>query len=200
MKKIFLILLVGIFFIACLTQINAGKLTLGTFKQNENVRIVQVCDDATYVNISSVSYPNGSVALSETKMNPIGSGEFYYDFSNTLELGTYDVRGISDGCENTFTFYFDITPSGRGGTENIVLTIFIIIMAYGLTLVGVLKRNAPLTALGGMFMMFLGIYLINNGIIIYRDTLTNYFSYITIFLGAIFSVWSAYSIIGELGD
>jgi len=37
-------------------------------------------------------------------------------------------------------------------------------------------------------MLCLGIYLFNNGIIIFRDDLTKYISYLTIGLGAIISV------------
>jgi hypothetical protein len=94
-------------------MVSAGKESLGVFKQNETVRVTQICDDATYVTLSSVSYPNGSVALTSTPMISIGSGEYYLDFVSPSQLGVYDVRGISDGCENTFTYYFEITPSGK---------------------------------------------------------------------------------------
>ena len=47
-----------------------------------------------------------------------------------------------------------------------------------------------MTILGGMMMMFLGVYTINYGIIIFRDNLTNYFSYVTIGIGFILSSWA----------
>ena len=88
--------------------------SLGTFKQNECVRIAQVCSDATYINISSISLPNSTNSVINKVMSSSGSGEYYYQFCNTSQLGRYDVRGISDGCEKTFATYFEVTPSGSG--------------------------------------------------------------------------------------
>jgi len=101
--------------------------SLGTFKQNDAIRITQVCSDATYINISSISYPNSSVAISGIEMTSSGNGEFYYNFNSATELGRYDVRGISDGCENTFAVYFDVTPNGEEKPDGIVIVIFTIL-------------------------------------------------------------------------
>lgn len=101
--------------------------SLGRFPQGEPVRIVQTCSDATYVNISSISYPNSSVAVSGIQMTSAGSGEFYYYFNFTDVSGRYDVRGISDGCENTFATYFDITFNGQPLPEGSVIVLFSIV-------------------------------------------------------------------------
>lgn len=47
--------------------------SLGIYKQGETVRVVQVCSDATYINISSIAYPNSSVAISNVGMTSAGS-------------------------------------------------------------------------------------------------------------------------------
>ena len=86
---------------------------LGVFKQGEDVRVAQVCSDSSYINISSITYPNGSTAVSNIEMTSAGSGEFYYLFNFTDDKGRYDVRGISDGCEETFATYFTITHLGK---------------------------------------------------------------------------------------
>ena len=86
---------------------------LGTYKQGEDVRIAQVCSDSTYINISSITYPNGTAAVSNIGMTSAGSGEYYYVFNYTDLKGRYDVRGISDGCEETFATYFTITHLGK---------------------------------------------------------------------------------------
>jgi hypothetical protein len=86
--------------------------SLGTFKQDQAIRITQVCQDATYINISSISYPNSSIAVGNTPMISAGNGEYYYIFASNNIIGRYDVRGISDGCDNTFAMYFDITSTG----------------------------------------------------------------------------------------
>lgn len=47
-------------------------------------------------------------------------------------------------------------------------------------------------------MIGLSVYLIQNGIIIYRDWITNYFAYVTLALGAFFSILSSISLIEDL--
>lgn len=109
---------------------------LGYFKQSEPVTISQVCYDATYINISSISYPNSSQAVTNIEMTSSGSGEFYYDFNKTEQVGRYDVKGISDGCTNTFATYFEITVNGKEPADGIVVVMFVLIfigfIAFGL--------------------------------------------------------------------
>ncbi len=178
MAVMFGVILFSMTFISSLDSFN-------TVKQAEEIRISQICNGATYITISSIAYPNSTVAISGINMTSSGSGEFYYFFNLTNELGRYDVKGISDGCEKTFAVYFEVTPSGKSGIDNIFFIILIIVVVYGITLLGFFKQSPIITLIGGMFMLFIGVYFINNGIIIYRDTLTNYFSYFTIALGAI---------------
>ena len=111
MRKLLLILFLGMFLLSFTSALD----NLGTFKQNEQVRISQVCSDATYINISSISFPDSSIAISGVAMTSAGNGEFYYNFANTTQLGRYDVRGISDGCEKTFATYFEVTENGKSG-------------------------------------------------------------------------------------
>lgn len=94
-------------------------------KQGEQITITQVCQGATYVNITSISYPNSSQALGSVVMSNLGSGGFEYNFTNTSALGRYDVRMISDGCENTFAVYFYVTPSGSVFTSALSIPIFL---------------------------------------------------------------------------
>jgi hypothetical protein len=110
-KEIRFFLLFLLLFIFSLASANLES--IGTFQQDKTIRISQVCSDATYINISSISYPNSTTAVSNIEMTSAGSGEFYYDFLNTNVLGRYDVRGISDGCEGTFATYFVVTYTGE---------------------------------------------------------------------------------------
>jgi len=125
MNKLMYTLILGIFLLS-LTSVTALD-SLGTFKQNTDVRVAQVCSDATFINISSIAYPNGSVAVSNIEMTSAGSGEYYYLFDDTSQLGRYDVRGISDGCENTFATYFIITESGNDNPEGLVIVVYSIL-------------------------------------------------------------------------
>jgi len=138
---------------------------LGTFKQGESVRVTQVCSDATYINLSSISYPNGSVAESGIEMISAGSGEFYYWFNDTTELGKYQIRGISDGCTKTFATYFEITSTGSLQTtsQGIGSAMFLILM---LSLTGLfgwmgfkLAESKNLWVLG-IFFLFLSVIMV----------------------------------------
>jgi len=193
-NKILSILLMSIFLISFASAIcQDGEGNLGSKKQNECVRISQPCATCSYVNISSITLQTSNESIeSNIAMTYFGNGEWIYNFCNTTNLGSYDVRGKGDldGIDNSFTSCFDITPSGQSGTENIIFFLFIIIMIYGITFIGFFGKNIPITILGGMAMMFLGIYIVQSGLIIYRDTLTNYFSYLTIGLGVILAFWA----------
>lgn len=195
MKKTFLFLLIGLFLISIISSSNPD---LGTFKQNTCVDLIQVCGDCNYNNISRVLFPNSSVALGQVAMDKDDT-YYNYTFCNTLTLGDYSVNGYGDpsGTKTSWNYIFHISPSGQSGNSNIVFTIFLIIMVYGITLVGFFGRNEYFSIIGGMAMMFLGVYLILNGIIIYRDNLTLYFSYLTIGLGAFVSIYSALSIVED---
>jgi hypothetical protein len=155
---------VGVMFCMALFLINFTSAldSLGTFRQNEDIRITQVCSTATYINISSVAFPNSSTAVSNIKMTSAGSGEFYYDFINTSQLGRYDVRGISDECEKSFAYYFDVTPTGvkiqDEGQLSIGILYFFIILGFGFIFLGFLfLRNDSLwISYSGIVLMVLG--------------------------------------------
>jgi len=122
MKKLFMLVTLGILLLGIVSSLDS----LGTFKQNEVVRISQVCSDATYINLSSVSYPNSSKAVTNIEMTSSGNGEFYYDYNLTSVEGRYNVNGISDGCTNTFATYFEITPNGNEPPSELVAVLFIL--------------------------------------------------------------------------
>jgi len=130
MLLIFLVLQIGI--------INSTLESLGTFEKDTNIRVTQVCSDSTYINISSITYPNSSIAISNVEMISSGNGEFYYYFNETYTSGRYDVRGKSDGCDldsNTFTTYFEITTNGKSlpsGAVIVFFNIFFVVIVGGM--------------------------------------------------------------------
>jgi hypothetical protein len=182
-----LLLFTGIFLISFISA------SPGVYKQGEPISLTQTCADCTYINITSITAPNGIQIVGQVEMTKEGSVFNYtLDSSLTGDLGTYRVNGIGDplGTDEVWTYSFEVTPSGKGGTENTVFFIFIILFLYGITFSGFFGKNIPITILGGMALMFLGVYMITEGIIIYRDNLTNYIAYLTIAMGAITSFWA----------
>ena len=112
MKKILLFLILGVFLINPIIALdNQG---IGT--QGKNFTFIQTCDDATYITLSTIQYPNRSVETINTNMTSLGGGAFQYNFTDTV-IGRHDVTGISDGCEKTFATYFEVTNSGFGINE-----------------------------------------------------------------------------------
>ncbi len=172
----------------------SADIQLDDFKQGECAKLEQTCDTCTYVNLTKVS-KTGANATSwniNQPMTKVGV-DYNYSFCNTNSLGNYiyTVVGDKDGEIDTEKGYFGITPSGNSGSENTVFFIFIITLIYVFTFVSFFyARNVPLTVLGGGAMMSLGVYIVREGIIIFRDILTNYVAYITIAAGAILAIWA----------
>ncbi len=174
------------FFFLSLTFISAE--TTDTYQQNQNIDLKVSClnvNCSEQINIT-ITYPNSSTAINNQETT-LGSGYVNYTFSETLTLGEYTYF-TNNGFEDSFL----ITPSGQSGTDNIVFYVLVIIIIIGINLIAFFGKNIPLTILTGMIAMFLGIYLISGGIIVYRDELTNYISYVIVGIGAITSFWAIF--------
>ena len=127
MKKIILFLFLGIFLISLVSPVQQS---LGTFKSGGCVNLIQICDNCSYNNISTILYPNSSVVASNLTMNKDDT-YYNYSFCNTSTLGNYIVNGYGDldGVKTTWSYDFEITPSGRGSPTSGESTIFIVSLA-----------------------------------------------------------------------
>lgn len=102
--------------------------SLGTFKQGECVNIKTILN-ASDVNISTVSLPNGTITVSNRAMTRT-SQTFTYLFCNTTELGVY-TYDYFDEEGNVYVNTFEITTSGRSANSYEGLGIILIwIFAY----------------------------------------------------------------------
>jgi hypothetical protein len=196
-KKIIPIIL-GMFLLVSLVSASSSLPSIGTgFKQGQNVTLIQGCANSTYSNTTSV-YVDGTQTFylnSEITMSEVSNDNYQYNFSQTNFLGTYIVIGHCDldGIDTQWSYTFEVTPSGQSGTENIIFLLIILVGLYTLTLLFFLKRDvdlAPFTALSGMALGTFGLYMIQNGIIIYRDWFSNYFSYLTMGVGFGLGLWA----------
>ncbi len=181
------ILLFVMFF--SMTLVQAIEIEPGT--QGEDKLLYQTCNNCTFCNITSVTNEIGDILIGNVAFNQNGT---YYSkvlgSGNTTTLGKYTYCydcGNSIDSE-TGCIDFKVTPSGRDGNENIALFIILIVMIYAVTLISFFGRHVTLSALTGMMMMSFGVWIIRNGIVIYRDNLTNYFGYVTLFVGAIVAI------------
>lgn len=171
---------------------SSSECSLPPVQQGTTIELTRTCANCTYANLTRVVYPNNTFSLlGEFEMTKNGTN-YNYSYGDTLALGKYyySTKGDLNGATTIQTCSFEVTPSGQSGNENLVFFIFVILLLYGITFTGFFGKNIPITVLGGMAMLFLGVYLINHGIIIYRDNLTNYIAYLTIGVGFITSIWA----------
>ncbi len=107
MKKIILSLMLCMFLISFISALDEQ----GVGKEGENFTFIQTCDDATYITLSTIQYPNRTVQIINENMTSMGGGAYQYNFTDVVN-GRTDITGISDGCTKTFATFFEVTPSG----------------------------------------------------------------------------------------
>ncbi|KKK71178.1 hypothetical protein LCGC14_2916540, partial [marine sediment metagenome] len=131
MKKILLTLILGIFLLSfASSQIQS----LGTFKLNADINLIQTCDNCTFNNITSVLYPNSSVAISNVEMTK--DGTFYnHTFSNANITGSYIVNGFGDLDGINTVWNYDFKVNNTGTEQSISDAILYIISFVGLIIV-----------------------------------------------------------------
>lgn len=117
MKKIVLILILGMFLVSFIT---AQLTSLGTFEVSTDVNLVQICGTCTNNNITSITSPNSSVIVSNVEMTKDGSNYNYTLVNNfTGTTGTYIVNGVGDlgGIDTAWNYDFTITQTGEALDE-----------------------------------------------------------------------------------
>ena len=194
-QKIFIFLVASLIFATFIASAEVSS--LGTFKQGQIVQLSQVCDNCTYVNLTQVVLPNSNGIITVGSLMTKRGQNYNYSFSSTSYIGEYfyttcgDLNGILT-CESVS---FDVTPSGNSN----VLGLYIIVIAiiYTIAFVGFFGRNEWISMLGGMALIVLGLFTINNGIDIFRNTITEVFSWTTIGVGAFMAIFTGTEIIRE---
>jgi len=76
MKKEYIILVTAIIFGLVINLV--GAVSIGTFKQNDNIQLYQICNNCTYCNFTSIKYPNSSNILTSIETTQ-DETYFYYN-------------------------------------------------------------------------------------------------------------------------
>lgn len=126
-NKLFFLLILGIFLISSVSSLDSQ----GVGKQNQNFTLEQSCNGASYITIDTIKFPDNTVKIIGQNMTFVSGGTFHYNFTTTEQVGKYFVNGISDGCQETFVFYFEITPSGRISTTSESILYFVMVLVMG---------------------------------------------------------------------
>lgn len=162
MKKISLILgvmltLVLMASVYADTQIGIVQ-TLGTFKAGDCIQLKQICSSCTNVTITSVSYPNSTIALGTVIMTPSGN-EYVYNFCNTSALGRYIVNGAGDPGGQTQVWAYDFFVTTTGNNAPYSIPLFMGLAAFILLIFAFGMRNNYIGFISGALFLVLGIYL-----------------------------------------
>ena len=131
---IFLFIVVG-------TGLVSGVIeNLGTYKQGESVDLLQICNNCTFNNISSIVYPNSTIIVEDKNMTSKDTIRYNYTLDGlfTGASGTYIVNGFGDldGKTTVWSYTFDINPQGiepsDQRTESITRSVYFI---FGIALI-----------------------------------------------------------------
>ena len=172
-----------------LTSIASATL-LGTFKQNQNIPLIQTCPDCTYNKITYIQKPDGAILNFNVEMDK--DGTFYnwtLDSNYTDQIGIYLINGIGDigGTEDTWYYDFDVTPSGFIDTLGFYIVLLVVL--GGIVILGFSINEAWFVVLGGLGFIMLGIYSINFGVVGFRDMFMTWgLGLFEIAVGAILSI------------
>jgi hypothetical protein len=105
--------------------IGLASASLGTYKIGECVNIKTILPNATTATISTISYPNSSIATSNQNMTKTAQ-TFNYSFCNTSTSGVYVYDYYDDGG-NTYVNDFTINANGKADPAGGIVTLFVIL-------------------------------------------------------------------------
>lgn len=140
-KTTLLILL--LFTLLLCSSVFAEQQSLGTFEKDRCINLLQTCANCTFVNITSVKYPNSSILLGNVEMTKQGT-EYNFTICNASVLGDYIVNGVGDvdGVNTVWAYDFKVTMDGY---ENDMPTGVII----GMSLLGIILVGIGFYLIGG---------------------------------------------------
>lgn len=196
MKKVLLYIIIGIFLISFISASS-----LGVFKQYDCVSLYQLCDNCTYVNITTVTYPNSTILTLNALMTKTGV-DYNYSFCETTPIGdySYKVCGDKNGiftCEN-----IDFIVTGNGQAPNVGTTTFLIVLALAivLLLIAFIFHNYIFSFFSGLTFLLTGVYGMIYGFSSALQEYTQMISLIIIGIGAIITIVSSIDLINELSE
>lgn len=163
MNKIFLFLILGLFLAPF---VNAEVQSLGTFKQNTNVNLIQSCTSSTYANVTRVIYPDSTFALNGNYEMTKNGDNYNYTFHLTSKTGRYLVYGVCDeaGTQTNWQYDFEITQTGDINNYIIFWVVGLLLLSVILFIAGYTTEDLTFLSLAGISFIASGIYIYINGI------------------------------------
>ena len=192
MKKLFLLMIVGMFLI---TLAAAEVQELKQVERFESVTLRQKYANSTYSNITTITYPNDTQI--NLNVNMAGSnGLWEYVWNDTEQIGWYEycTRTDVDGADTDVCISFEVTPDGFSDTLG--FNILILAISLGIIILGFALKDAPIVILGSFGLYFIGLRILFYGIAGMKDTIYTWgLGIIVLMVAAYISIKSAYELI-----
>ena len=180
MKKVFLTIILGVFLLAFAPFVNA---TLPDAAAGECITIKTILNTST-INISTISYPNQTIAVSNKLMNKTAQ-TFTYLFCDTNTLGNY-IYDYFDNEGNVYVNDFNVTSTGTAGTN--LYIILLTCLAVIFFLASLFVPEEFFVYISGILFLIGGIYLMINGLNVINNTNTRYLAYVYLGIGLLFTI------------
>ena len=193
--KINLFLLLLITLCVCTSVVNASIEDIGTVKQYDCITLPQTCN-CTFVNITTIMFPDKTYTTINQEMTRDGT-YFNFTFCNTSMIGMHIVNGVgnNDGSSSPFNYWFEVTTTGNNAPYAIPL--FLGLAAFILLILAFVMKNNYIGFITGTLFIVLGLYLMIYGLSVISDFYTQSLAYISLGVGLLLLLASAYSAIND---
>jgi len=165
MKHNWIFLILGLFLLSFTSAIDCWQ----TFEQDTEIQLIQKCPSCSYVNITSITYPDGTVFLNEDMTK--NETNFNFTLPDSSQEGTiiYGTIGDKNGADppNFEDLCIEITPTGSVADtgETLIYIIILIFISLFLALALYIMIITPYQNIGDMS---------DDGPVIIRVTKTKY--------------------------
>lgn len=136
-KRGYVVLTLMLAFILMLQIVSSAE-PLGIFTQDSTISLHQICNNCTSVNVTSMTFPNGTLRKMNLSMSKDGE-DYNLSFSDTQSIGDYryNTCGDLDGIRTCENIAFTINRTGEELTEArsslyILLTVMVFILFIAL--------------------------------------------------------------------
>ena len=165
--------------------------SLGSVKQNDCISLPQVCPNCSWVNISSVTYPNKTMVVNEWPMTKSGI-TYNYIFCGNKEIGQMIINGHGDvdGLDTPFGYDYEVTSTGKTG--GYIIPLFFMLGGFLIFGIALWQKNEYIGLFSGFAFIVSAIYMMIYGLGSLMDTYTRMFSFIALGIGLTICFASVY--------
>ena len=163
------------------------------------IRLDGAVDPNLDANIT-VKNPDGDIIVAFQAMTfTSANGEHNYTVpaasNGVLGIYPYCISATNGSLSDTTCFEYEVTPSGEKGLLGFYF--IIIILSYGVLVVGIWKRDITISILGTFALYFLGLHILFFGIDIFKNSLTQGFGIVTLGIAMYVSAKAAHEYITQ---